>query len=200
MSSFTYNTVDSTTKAVSTITEDEAKITSEAFLSKIAPEELKSTKLVKNNHNKDLINPHFSFYYSRLNNNIPIHGDSISVAVDGLTGKVISYSIQLTNDLNLPSTDGIIDEKKGTDLVSENTKMNLSYISSLDKLNPQIEKETRLAYSNDSNTSNVIDAKTGDVLNIDKLTGVKVTFKDITPEQKEQIYANSKGTKNQWKL
>jgi len=197
LSSYTHIIENSSIKTVATTTEDEAKITAEAFLLKIAPEEFKSSKLVKNNQAKALGNQAFNFSYSRLNGNIPIYGDHISVDVDGFTGKVTSYSIQWTDNLDLPSKDGIIDEKKGTDLVSENTKMSLSYISSVDSLNPEIEKETKLVYSSESDTSNIIDAKTGDVLNIDKLTGRKVKSKDITSEQKEEIYKNSQAKKSE---
>lgn len=192
LSSYTYNIQDSGIKPVSNITEDEAKATAEALLLKIAPEEFKTSKFVKDNQAKAINNQNFNFFYNRLDNNIPVYGDHISVGVDGLTGKVTSYSIQWTDNLNLPSKDGIIDEKKGADLVVENTKMSLSYIPSSDTLNPQIEKETKLVYSNNSDDSNTIDAKTGEVLNIDKLTGEKVKLKDITSKQKEEIYKNYK--------
>lgn len=187
---------DSSTKAVATVTEDQAKAAAKAFISKIAPEEFKTTKLMENKKIENLTNQGFNFSYARLDNNIPVYGDHISVTVDGFTGKVTSYSIQWTDNLNLPSKDGIIDEKKGTDLVSENTKMSLTYIPSIDVLNPEIEKETKLAYTNESDTSNIIDAKTGEVLNIDKLTGRKVKSKDITAVQKEEIYKNSQSTQN----
>lgn len=190
------NMTDNSTKAVATITEDQAKAAAEAFISKISPVEFKSTKLIENKKVENLRNQGFNFSYARLDNNIPVYGDNISVAVNGYTGKVCSYSIQWTDNLNLPSKDGIIDEKKGTDLVSKNTKMSLTYIPSIDPLNPEIEKDTKLVYTNESDSSNIIDAKTGEVLYIDKFTGTKIKSKDITPEQKEKIYKSSQSAQN----
>ncbi len=193
--SYTGDMSNNKPKVAAAITEDEAKATAEAFISKIAPEEFKSTKLVKNNQPKTLRNQNFSFSYNRLDNDIPVYGDCISAAVDAFTGKITSYSIQWTDKLDLPSKDGIIDEKKGSDLVSKNTKMNLAYITSRDALNSEIEKDTKLVYTDNSDASNIIDAKTGEVLNLDKFTGRKVKAKDITTQQKEDIYKNSQGTK-----
>jgi hypothetical protein len=156
LNNYVDNMTDNSTKAVATITEDQAKAAAEAFISKISPEEFKSTKLIENKKVENLRNQGFNFSYARLDNNIPVYGDNISVTVDRFTGKVCSYSIQWTDNLNLPSKDGIIDEKEGTDLVSKNTKMSLTYIPSTDPLNPEIEKDTKLVYTNDSDASNVI--------------------------------------------
>lgn len=186
---------DDKSKVVATINEDAAKTAAEAFILKINPEEFKATKLAKNNQPKTLRNQNFNFSYNRLDNDVPVYGDSISVTVDGFTGKVTSYYIQWTDGLNLPSKDGIIDKQKGTDLVSENTKMNLAYIPSRDTLNPEIEKDTKLVYTDNSDSLNIIDAKTGEVLHLDRFTGIKVKSKDITSQEKEDIYKNSQGIK-----
>lgn len=195
LDSYTSHGPEDKAKVAATITEDAAKTAAEAFIVKINPTEFKSTKLMKNIEPKTLRNQNFNFSYSRLDGDIPVYGDYISVTVDGFTGKVTSYSIKWTDGLSLPSKDGIIDKQKGTDLVSENTKMNLAYIASRDTINPEIEKDTKLVYTDSSDTSNIIDAKTGEVLSLDRLTGRNFKSKDITVQEKETIYNNSKGTK-----
>ncbi|MGE5627069.1 MAG: YcdB/YcdC domain-containing protein [Solirubrobacterales bacterium] len=196
LSSFLNNMTENNVKIVAAVTKDQAKAAAEAFISKIAPEEVKAAKLIENKRNDNIRNQGFTFSYCRLNNNIPIYGDYISATVDGFTGKVTSYSIQWTDDLQLPSLDGIIDEKKGKDLVSENTKMDLMYIPSVDTLNPEIERETKLVYFNQYDVSNIIDAKTGEVIEMNKFTGINVKSKDITSEEKEEIYMKSQSSQN----
>lgn len=183
--------MDSKVVPIATISKDLAKATAESFISKIAPEEFKATKPAENYNSEFLGNQNFTFSYNRFSDDTPIGGDFITVAIDGVTGKVCSYSIYWTDNLKLPNKDGIIDKQKGTSLFSDNTKMNLAYISTRDAVNAPIEKDTKLVYSNDLDTASMIDAKTGEVLNINKITGMEAKTKDITPAQKEEIYEKS---------
>ncbi|MCR5520313.1 MAG: S-layer homology domain-containing protein [Lachnospiraceae bacterium] len=65
--------------------------------------------------------------YSRLVNGIPFYNDAIKGAVDRVTGKVYSYSVDWSEDIEFPSPDNAITAKAAFDKYLESDEFVLKY-------------------------------------------------------------------------
>lgn len=178
---------------IATITQEQAKEIGEAFLKKVNPEEFKESTPVKDENSFRYYGmANYNFMYNRTMNNIPFEGNHISVGVDGVTGKVISYEILWDNDIKVPTTDKAIEQKQADEIFNKNTKMDLNYNSYLDKVNGAEENKTKLVYSEDPSSPIMIDAISGKTLNWNGESMESVKTRNITDSQKEDIFKNAK--------
>jgi len=179
--------------AIATITQEEAKDIGETFLKKINPQEFTETTPVKDNNSMPNYGiSSYGFIYNRTINNIPCESNNIRVGVDGVTGKVTSYEITWDEDLKVPSADKVIDQKGAEDIFDKNTKMNLSYNSYMEKPNSQQENKIKIVYTPDNSSALMIDATNGKALTVNGEYMESVKTRNITDQQKEEIFKNAK--------
>lgn len=179
--------------AIATITQEEAKDIGETFLKRINPKEFAETTLVKDNNSVRYYGiSSYGFIYNRTINKIPCESNNIRIGVDGITGKVTSYEITWDNDLKVPSSDKVIDQKAAEEIFDKNTKMKLRYNSYMEKPTSTQENKTKLVYTAGEASPIMIDAVNGKALtwNGDYMENVKT--RNITDQQKEEILKNAK--------
>ncbi len=182
---------------VATLTEDQAQKIGEDFLTKINPQEFSQCKFVDNTQFNNLIGGNsssYNFSYTRMANGIPFIGDSLSVGVDGVTGKICSYSIKWSdNTIPTLSTDSLISQDKATQTLEDNLKLQPKYILYRDQYGIADTNQTlKLVYALDTTNGVSLDAKTGTMINN---TPVATQVKDLDATEK-QSFINSYKTVN----
>lgn len=173
------------------ITEDQAKKAGEIFLKKIAPEEFSQSKLTNNDdYNMYKGDPNtYNFNYCRVVNGNPFLGDYINVGVDNITGKICSYSINWT-DKEIPSQDGIIPNDKADQILKDNLKLDLKYITYRDEYGYYGEVPTvKLVYMLNSANGISIDAKEGKLLDYNNIDVPDKKTRDLDKNQKKSFLA-----------
>lgn len=179
--------------SIATITQEEAKDIGETFLKRINPKEFSETILVKDNNSIHYYGmSSYGFIYNRTINKIPCESNNIRIGVDGITGKVTSYEITWDNDLKVPSSDKVIDQKAAEDIFNKNTKMKLNYNSYIEKTPSQQENKTKLVYTAGDSSPLMIDAINGKALTWNGEYMENVKTRNITNQQKEEILKNVK--------
>ncbi|MGH4138591.1 YcdB/YcdC domain-containing protein [Clostridium sp.] len=185
---YTFNNNQSTT--VATITEDKAKEIGESFLNKINSKEFPECTLIdssdfNNGMRGDLSG--YNFTYNRKANGIPFLGNYISVGVDGVTGKIRSYSI-MWSDNQVPEIpkEGIIEQDKAKQILKDNLKLQLKYILIRDQNGMSDSNQNlKLVYMIDSTSGINIDAKEGKMLDVYNLDLAQKKVKDLDVTQKK---------------
>ncbi len=108
------------------------------------------------------------FVYSRLVNDIPYSYNYISGGVDRVTGKVYSYSCNWNDNIEFPSPDKAISEKKAFNSYLDNDdfelRYELYYNTKLGTYDSETTVKSRLCYVS-SRTAAYVDAFTGKRLN-----------------------------------
>ena len=186
--SYTFNNSQSTT--VATITEDKAKEIGESFLKKINSQEFPKCTLVdssdfNNGMRGDLSG--YNFTYNRKENGIPFLGNYVSVGVDGVTGKIRSYSI-MWSDKQVPEIpkDGIIEQAKANQILKDNLKLQLKYILIRDQNGMSDSNQNlKLVYMINSTSGINIDAKEGKMLDAYNLDLAQKKVKDLDVTHKK---------------
>jgi hypothetical protein len=185
---YTYNNNQSTSVAI--LTEDKAKKTGESFLNKINPQEFPECTLIDSS---DLNNgmrgdiSRYNFTYYRTVNGIPFLGNYVSVGVDGITGKICSYSI-IWSDNQVPEIpkDGILKQDKANQILEDNLKLQLKYITVRDQNGMNdITQNLKLVYMIDPSTGINIDAKEGKMLDVYNLELAQKKVKDLDVTQRK---------------
>ncbi len=108
----------------------------EKFVKEIEPEKFAQTKKSSNEggyvicydyNDGEPIYGGRSLTYSRQVNEIPYYYNQISGAVDRVTGKIYSYSINWTDDIEFPSAENVITEKEAFDKYLSSDEFVLKY-------------------------------------------------------------------------
>ncbi|MCB2288509.1 PepSY domain-containing protein [Clostridium sp. CS001] len=185
---YTYNNSQSVASA--TLTEDKAKEIGESFLNKINLQEFPQCKLIEsseinNGMRGDLTGYNFTYY--RTVNGIPFLGNYLTVGVDGVTGKISSYSI-MWSDSQVPEIpkDVILPQDKANQILKDNLKLQLKYILVRDENGMSGSTQNlKLVYMIDSSTGTNIDAKDGKMLDVynTELAQKKVRNLDATQKK-----------------
>lgn len=181
--------------SIASITEDKAKELSDAFLKKINPEEFKQVQLLKNkNYSMYYYSPvNYNFTYVRMVNGVKFDGNTLSVDVNGTTGKIIGYYYRWTDNLNLSSAEGVIGVAKAEEAFKKQIKLNLNYVSYRDKYSTeQDEKSVKLIYTPDPSFGQLLDAKEGKMLADNGSAAPSIITKEMAPYEKEAFYRNLK--------
>lgn len=181
------------TPAVATLTQDQAEKIGEDFLSKINPKEFAQSKLVDNtqfNNSMRGIGSSYDFSYSRIANGIPFLSDSLNVGVDGVTGKICSYSINWSDNTIPELSNDIISQDKANQTLEDNLKLQPNYILYRDQYGIGDTNQTlKLVYSLKPTNGTTLDAKTGTMIN-DIPASAEV--KDLDAADKKSFIASYK--------
>lgn len=181
---------------IAKITQEQAKEIGESFLKKINPQEFKETTPVKDDDTVHYFgSSNYSFSYNRTINSIPFESNNIRVGVDGVTGKVTSYEITWDSDVKVPTSDKSIKQEQAEDIFNSNTKMDLNYNSYMDKYSGGQESKTKLVYGLDSSSPIIVDAVSGKSLSWNGEVIESVKTRNISDNQKEDIFKSAKPIK-----
>lgn len=146
------------------------------LITKIQPSKFKQVKLNENKY-QDYIKatniklpevPYdnmITLEYNRYVNNIPFYDDSISVTVDLVTGKIISYQCNWSN-LSFPSPSNIVSLDTAFNNLLKENKINLEYIQTYNyyRWESSNNKKISLYYHFSKNEPKLVDAFTGKLL------------------------------------
>lgn len=122
----------------------------------------------------------FTFGYDRVNENIPVNGNNIYIAVDAVSGKISNYNYSWNDEVELPSSKGIINADaafenyigyEGFDLVYE---IETYYVSGQSYYGDDVDRYIRLVYRT-AISPYFVDAFTGKQLGYDGTEYVKVS-------------------------
>ena len=111
-----------------------------------------------------------SLTYTRVVNGVPFYDDAIRGGVDRVTGKIYSYSCNWSDDIEFPSTDGVISTKEAFDKYLASDDFKLTYeITSNSVTDPEtylskVTNKSRLCYVTEIGAP-YVDAFTGKLLN-----------------------------------
>lgn len=183
---------------IATITEDQAREIGENFLKKINPKEFAETKLAADTSNKygyngnDMSN--YNFNYTRRINDLTLRDNGLNVTINGATGKVSGYSYRWSDNLDIPSAEGIISADKAEEIFRKNVGLKLNYRPYRDRYASDDETEVnKLIYVLQSQNGMIIDAKTGEMTQTDPNS--KIVTMDLTDSEKQDFYKNYKEIK-----
>ncbi|MFT5872135.1 MAG: hypothetical protein ACI8WT_001063 [Clostridium sp.] len=180
---------------VPTLSAQEAEKISDDFIKKIQPEKYTESIRKNNNNNNNLGyygSANYNFNYSNKVNGVEFDGNNISVEVDGVSGKVVSYYSNWTDELKFPEVEEIIDSKTAADTLKNEAKMNLKYTGFMQnyKYYDNI-KDIKLVYVPEFSKGNMVDAKDGKILDQYNNSNIPV-IKDLSVEEKQEFYNQAK--------
>lgn len=186
-------------------TKSQCKKTAESFLKNTIPDRFADTVLGSNNSEVHPISydnstgkftyAGFDFDYDRVNEKIPVNGNHIYISVDAVSGKIFNYSCYWTENVEFPSSKGVIDAKTafdkyiaydGFDLVYE---IVTSYVEGKSYYGNDVKKSVRLVYRT-AISPTYVDAFTGKQLNYDgteySFVSRDFNYKDIAGSKYER--------------
>lgn len=179
------------------ISSAKAKEIAEEYINKINSNEFKNFKYVQEPVLGDYQPVNYSFRYVRVVNGVEFDRDFIYVEVDGVKGNVLSYGYNYGEDINFPSSDGIISAESAMDVFKKNIDMKLSYLSVYNEGDyPEI-GEVKLVYNPEYKNGSIVDAKEGKMIDwgVAEVYSQQVKNKNITDSKKEEIFKTAKPVK-----
>jgi hypothetical protein len=123
--SYDYNKA---TTGVAKYLKSELQATADEFIAKIAPETTNQLRFVKATY-EGVYSGNYVYQYERRNNGVSMPDNSVSVAVNSITGEVTYASVNWLYDTSVPSSKVKITKEQATALIKENMKMKLVYRS-----------------------------------------------------------------------
>jgi uncharacterized protein DUF4901 len=181
--------------AVPSISLEEAENVSKDFINKINPQNFKECeqKIKTNSWSSNRYNgSNYDFNYVRKANGIKYYGNNISVTVNGITGKVISYRCNWDEDLKFPEIKNIIQKNKANEIFNNMLVNNMQYKMFTNKYeyqNAENKKNVKLVYENEFEKGRIIDAKTGNIPKWNENNdNVDIQEKNLNEKEKEEFY------------
>lgn len=119
---------DKTTAGVAKYLKSELRAKADEFIAKIAPETTNQLSFVEATYDS-IYSGNYIYQYERRNNGVSLPDNSVSVAVNSVTGEVTYASINWLYDTKVPSSQVKITKEQASALIKENMKMKLVYRS-----------------------------------------------------------------------
>lgn len=183
---------------IASITREQARTIGESFLKKLNPKEFAETKLLPDTsyeygyYGSDMSN--YNFSYVRVVNGLTLRDNALNVTVNGVTGKIMGYGYRWSDNVNVPSIDGIITKDKAEEIFRKNVEFKLNYRPYRDRYASSDEAEVnKLIYVTQSQKGMYIDAKTGNMTELNP--NFKTVTMDLTDQEKLDFYKNYKEVK-----
>lgn len=151
------------TKTLPKYNKNEAKAIAENFILKALPKQHVDFKMTGDTGNLNASMYNFEFKY--LKNNIPVEGISSTVLVDSITGKVSNFSTSLNNSISYESANAILSPEDAKKAYKNELGIKLIYSSEYD-YEKNVFKNTKILYVPVYGNEYVIDAKTGNRINL----------------------------------
>ena len=193
---------------VAKYTKDDAKVIAVNFLKRVNADLLGSISIdpTEDPYYYDIyytngIRPtEYRFNFGRVENGIFVSGNGINIGVNSATGQINNYSYNWTEEA-LPDKNNIVSEEAAKSTLKEQVDLKLMYIPVVGNgkyyTPAQKPTEVKLVYVPNFEAGNMIDAKTGEIINyygktIDTLKKIDVTetqkaeFKTLTDKPARQ--------------
>ncbi len=176
--------------------EEEAKEIAKAFAEKLQPEEYAKTKLIKREEPFHPLSSSYSdsynFNFARIENDVPVEGNSINIRMDAHTGNIESYSFTWSWE-PLPSSEGLISMADAEGVFSDEVGLKLIYQRYFNYSTQ--EEDIRLVYTLDGPRGILIDAITGELIDSEYFTrgsGAEESLKQmndsgLTPVESKEV-------------
>lgn len=135
------------------------------YIEKINPDKYNSIELKQNFIRETGDRRAYYYNFIRKIDHAYVEGDSITITVDGVTGKIKNYNLNWSKD-KFPSKKNIISINEADNILFEEIGMELKYISTEQYGRESKDKqEAILVYGLKSEKPSIIDANTGSILN-----------------------------------
>jgi len=193
---------------VAKYTKDEARVIAVEFLKKVNADLLGSVNMdptedpyYYNIHYNNGIRPtEYRFNFGRVENEILVAGNGITIGVNSATGQINNYNYNWTEEA-LPDKANIVSEEAAKSTLKKQVDLRLMYVPVVGNgkyyMPPQKPTEVKLVYLPSFEVGNMIDAKSGEMINyygktIDTLKKLDVTeaerteFKTLTDKPVRQ--------------
>lgn len=179
---------------------EEAKKISDNFIKNINPSEYKLCELSKGKWFSNRGNStDYSFTYVRNLYGAKYYDNYISVTVDGVTGKIISYNFNWDENIKVPPMPKIDLSKVSQNKFKTETNFTLKYKLFKNKYeyeNKENSKNIKLVYEPSLEKSYFIDAVTGDFVQDNYKNDSKVESATLTEKEKTNFYSKYKKLDN----
>ena len=187
-------------QAIADITEDQARVIAEEFINKINPDEFKETKNINDMYGKNRYGWYspssYNFIYARIVNGIGFDRNAISVVVDGVDGKVVSYNIRWDYDVEFPSVEDVITQDNAERIFRQQVSMNLVYTPYMNKYDYEaFPKTVKLIYMPTYGYATILDANDGTMVDWSGNITPEIITKDLTADEKEALIKATKPVK-----
>lgn len=197
LSVYKYEYIDGREKSrIASITSEQAKDIAEDFVKKINGDKFSQVKLMEDQSKRypyGYAPVNYNFRYIRDVNGIKYDRDYISVEVDGTNGSIISYSYRWDEDADFPSVEGVISKEKASEILINKCNMDLRYIPVTNPYDYQRQDKTiKLVYAPNFEGGSMLDANTGEMVDLSQADSMTSKVKDITPDQIEKLLKNAK--------
>ena len=189
-----YERMTNQENAVPTITVKEAEKISDDFIKKIQPDKFNEANKKNYNNLGYYGSANYNFNYVGKVNGIEFEGNNISVEVDGVKGKVVSYYCNWDKDLKFPEVKGIIDSKTASETFKNEAKMTLRYTTFMPNYRYfENKKDVKLMYVPEFSKGSMVDAKDGKMIDWSNNSNGPI-IKDLNEKEKQEFYNNAKVT------
>lgn len=155
-----YKNADIDANAKPTIGNNEALELANAFVKKMNFEKYNQIELLENKAKDN--EKYYNFNFIRKIDDIYVENDGISIGVDAVNKDINSYSI-IWYKGDFPSSENTISIDKAYEVLFNKMDFTLNYIP-VPKENINDKKEVKLVYSVSNDKPNIIDAKSGEIL------------------------------------
>lgn len=158
---------DMSQKGLAQVTKEKAQITAEEFLKRVMPTDAGQMKIVDKNFNS-YSNEEYYLTYQKYVNEVAVNFINVNIGVNKYSGEVTSFNGENTEikGLEYPTLDGVMESALAEKAYIEKLGVALKYYSYYDYKQKKMNIFT--GYSIGDNENNAIDAKTGQVISIDK--------------------------------
>ncbi len=165
----------------------EAKLIVDKFIRKLDSDYIQKTKYQPDDRPLKIYDKEYDFIYIRQENGVLFPSNTMKIYIDNMTGDVTAFSTNWEEDLEFPTTDGIITLEEGQEAFKDQIGLQLVYKFKYvdDKIVPY------LVFTNLTG-KNHIDAKTGEFLKSDMYYGIyndKIyeTDRELSPAEYKSI-------------
>ncbi|SKA95712.1 S-layer homology domain-containing protein [Caloramator quimbayensis] len=147
---------------------EKAKKIADDFIMSIYPDKFNQIEYKETNdyyafNEENYVPSIYYFTYIRKTDGITYNFDSITVNVNTYTGKVTGFSMNWSNNLELPSKEGVIDIDKAYDILFSKLNFSLKFVKCYDYTKIDNQPKIKLAYVLTPFSGNM-DAKSGSIL------------------------------------
>lgn len=171
---------------------EEAQKIADKTLQKINPKEFKNSILVRNRWYSNRYNSsNYNFNYVRLENGATFDSNNIFINIDGISGEVTAYTYNWDDTINLPVMKNLLSVEEAKNIFENNTTMSLKYKLFQNKYeyeNAGNKKNIKLVYEPALKDSSVINAKTGEFINNNIDSNIKIDTVELNKNEKEAFY------------
>jgi hypothetical protein len=177
---------------VPSITQEKAKEVAETFMNKVFTNELPELKLIDDSMTRYMNGGYqpvnYSFNYQRYKNNVLLEGDFVRVEVDGINGIVMNFDSKLSENVELPSAEGILSKDKAEQILKNQTELSLMYLPYRSKYEYESPQSNiiKLVYNIGEKVYSMLDAKTGTIMNNAGSTDLPIETKNLTAEERAE--------------